>query len=143
MFVVLHILWAAISLGLFRTVRGEIAVWPVLLGGWLFLPPAGYAAAGDPAGLFTFAGVRWAGVGGAPDPRLARALYARAEEAGQPMARHLHTNLIASGIAGRRDWPRALGRLREEARSDPARRRAADLIDRMQLTGDGDPAAMR
>ena len=100
------------------------------------------AAAGDPAGLFTFAGVRWAGVGGAPDPRLARALYARAEEAGQPMARHLHTNLIASGIAGRRDWPRALDRLREEARSDPARRRAADLIDRMQLTGDGDPAAM-
>lgn len=48
MFVVLHILWAAISLGLFRTVRGEIAVWPVLLGGWLVLPPAGYAAAGDP-----------------------------------------------------------------------------------------------
>ena len=51
MFVVVHILWAAISLGLFRTVRGDIAIWPVLLGGWLFLPPAGYAAAGDPAVL--------------------------------------------------------------------------------------------
>lgn len=51
MFLVIHLMWAAIALGLFRTVRRDVAIWLVLLGGWLVLPPADYAAGGDPAVL--------------------------------------------------------------------------------------------
>src|SRR3546814_16583803 len=42
------LVWAATALGLFRIVRRDIAIWLVLLGGWLALPPADYAAAGHP-----------------------------------------------------------------------------------------------
>ena len=48
MFLVIHLVWAATALGLFRIVRRDIAIWLVLLGGWLALPPADYAAAGHP-----------------------------------------------------------------------------------------------
>lgn len=48
MFLVIYIGWAAIALGLFRTVRSDVAIWLVLIGGWLFLPPGNYAAVGDP-----------------------------------------------------------------------------------------------
>lgn len=51
MFLVIHLLWSAIAIGLFRTVRPNVAIWLVLIGGWLVLPPANYAAAGDPAVL--------------------------------------------------------------------------------------------
>ncbi|RYD45369.1 MAG: hypothetical protein EOP63_01950 [Sphingomonadales bacterium] len=40
-----------IALGLFRTVRCDVAIWLVLIGGWLFLPPGNYHGVGDPAVL--------------------------------------------------------------------------------------------
>jgi prolyl 4-hydroxylase len=73
------------------------------------------------------------------DPVAARALFARAAAQGLPVAAHRTTNLLASGIAGPRDWSGALVRLHDEATRDPARARAAALIDVMVLTGEGDP----
>jgi prolyl 4-hydroxylase len=48
--------------------------------------------------------------------------------------------LLASGIAGPRDWPDALARLAEEARTDPQRARILSLVERMNLDDAGDPA---
>ncbi len=50
--------------------------------------------------------------------------------------------MLASGIAGPRDWPAAIDRLRNEARRDPRRQEALQLIERLELTPDGDPAGM-
>ena len=48
MFLVIYIVWAVIALGLFRAARSDVAIWLILIGGWLFLPPGNYLAAGDP-----------------------------------------------------------------------------------------------
>lgn len=100
------------------------------------------AALGDADGLFTLGDVYWRGVGVAPDLGQAVELFARASAAGQPLARNGLTNLLASGIAIRRDWPAALSRLAEEARVDPRRARMRDLLARMRLTEAGDPASL-
>jgi prolyl 4-hydroxylase len=97
------------------------------------------AARNEPAGLAMLAGFKWAGLAGPSDPALGRELYRRAGEAGQADARIFTTNLLASGVAGPRDWPLALRRLEAEARNDVRRRETATLLDRMKLTEDGDP----
>jgi prolyl 4-hydroxylase len=99
-------------------------------------------ARGDPEALFLLAGMKWAGLGGPAEPARGRELYRSADAAGHKIARVFHTNLLASGIAGPRDWPGAIERLRREAAADPARRRALDLIEKMKLTPEGDPAAL-
>jgi prolyl 4-hydroxylase len=52
------------------------------------------------------------------------------------------TNLLASGIAGARDWGAAIGRLSQEARRDPARKAMKELIGKMRLNDAGDPLAL-
>ncbi len=100
------------------------------------------AAQGEPEALFTLAKEKWRGGFLAQDMVQARELFGRAAEAGHPAAAIFSTNLLASGIAGPGDWPRALKRLREEARPDPRRRQILSLIERMKLTPEGDPPAL-
>ncbi|MBV9932218.1 MAG: 2OG-Fe(II) oxygenase [Alphaproteobacteria bacterium] len=97
------------------------------------------AGAGDPEALFALGDVFWRGVGVVQDYPRGRALFAMASEAGDATAARAVTNLLASGIAGPRDWPLALRRLEAEARSDGRRAEMLALIRRMALTGDGDP----
>lgn len=96
------------------------------------------AARGDPGALATLAELTWRGGLVAQDVFQGREYYRSAAEAGHSGCAAYYTNLLASGIAGPRDWSAALKRLREEARQDPARRRILQLIQGMKLVGDGD-----
>jgi prolyl 4-hydroxylase len=100
------------------------------------------AARDEPSALHLLADWKWRGGIVPQDLVQARELFRRAGEAGKADAAAAYTNLLASGIAGARDWPRALKRLRDEARRDPARKRALALIERMKLDPNGDPAAL-
>jgi prolyl 4-hydroxylase len=99
------------------------------------------AARNDPAALCMLGHMKWAGKIVPPNPAEGRDLYRRAAEHGDASAATFHTNLLASGIAGPRDWKQAISRLRDEARKDRGRRDALALVDRMKLTPDGDPVA--
>ena len=95
-------------------------------------------AAGDPGALFILADWKWSGV--LPqDVVEARQLYRRAGDMGSAEAAAYSTNLLANGVAGRRDWTAALVRLEAEAARDPVRLNAFELIERMHLDADGDP----
>jgi prolyl 4-hydroxylase len=100
------------------------------------------AAQGEPEALYTLAEMKWRGGMVPQDPARSRELYRRASEAGHAGAAAAYTNLLASGIAGPRDWPVAVQRLRDEGRNDPRRRQALALIGKMKLTPDGEPAAL-
>ncbi|MBV8685410.1 MAG: 2OG-Fe(II) oxygenase [Alphaproteobacteria bacterium] len=100
------------------------------------------AADGEAEALFTLAEWRLRGDVLPQDLGLARALYGRAGDAGHARGAAFHTNLLALGLGGARNWPQALKRLRIEARGDRRRREAAALVDRMTLTGQGDPVAV-
>src|SRR5258708_3496865 len=94
---------------------------------------------GDPEGLFAIAEVFWRGTGTEQDQPRARKIFAMAADAGNPMAVRAITNLMASGIAGPRDWPGALARLRAEAAADSRREHILWLIEQMALTPTGEP----
>lgn len=100
------------------------------------------AADNDLDALFMLAEIKWRGGIVPQDVRQGRDLYRRAGEAGHAGAAGYYTNLLASGIAGPRDWAKALQRLRQEARRDSARTRMLRLVERMKLTADGDPAIL-
>jgi len=85
--------------------------------------------------------LRWGGQHD-PDPIAGRTLFERGATMGDPTAQHYVTNLLASGVAGPRDWAEALRRLADEARHDPARQTALELIGRMKLDGSGDPLTL-
>lgn len=72
----------------------------------------------------------------------AREFYRRAGDAGHIGAIDTYTNLLASGVAGVRDWPLALQRLRKEARGDARRRKILSVIEKMNLTPEGDPTSL-
>ncbi|HMG45909.1 MAG TPA: 2OG-Fe(II) oxygenase [Allosphingosinicella sp.] len=57
----------------------------------------------------------------------ARALFARAAEAGSRKAAVIHCNLVASGV----DWEKGLGLLRDLARSSPRCRRELEIVEAM------------
>lgn len=97
------------------------------------------AAASEPDALFALADMYWRGVGVEQDLARGRELFDTASEAGQPMARRAYTNLLSSGIAGPRDWSRALTRLEHEARTDGLRARMLSLIRAMRIDPNGDP----
>jgi prolyl 4-hydroxylase len=97
------------------------------------------ADAGHPDARFTLADCYWRGTGVAQDFARGRELFGAAADVGHPMAVRAYTNLLSSGIAGPRDWTRALARLESEARSDGLRARMLSLIRAMQLDRNGDP----
>ena len=97
------------------------------------------AAQGEPEALFNLAEILWCGGPLPQDHARARTLYRLASEAGNVHAKLAYTNLLGSGIAGPRDWPVALQRLREEAKSSERRLRTLRLTERMDLDEVGDP----
>jgi prolyl 4-hydroxylase len=97
------------------------------------------AARGDAAALFLLAQLTLSGTMVAQEPVRGRQLVEQAAARGHPQANVIMTNLLASGVAGRRDWRLAIERLAVEARAIPARRRAAELISAMKLDAEGDP----
>lgn len=100
------------------------------------------ASTGDPEALFMLASMTWAGDLVQQEPARGRLLFEYASSLGHPEAGGLVTNLLATGIAGKRDWPLALQRLRTEASRVPQRQEALELIERMRLDAEGNPAAL-
>jgi prolyl 4-hydroxylase len=97
------------------------------------------ASAGDPKALFALGDLTWSGHLVVQDPPRARQMFEQAARLGHVQANIIATNLLASGVAGRRDWTEALERLEVEAKPLPARKAALDLIRAMQLDAKGDP----
>ncbi len=97
------------------------------------------AATGDPEALGVLAEMTWRGGLVEQDPRRARTLYEQAASRGHGSAAMTATNLLASGVAGKQDWKQALERLRAEAKIVPARRKAIELIEAMDLDAEGNP----
>lgn len=97
---------------------------------------------GEADALFDEGARRLAGVGGVPDAAAARELFRQAGEAGWHDAAVIHANFVASGVGGRRDWPRALGLLRTLAERDRRCRRELEVISHMALTQEGDPVSL-
>lgn len=100
------------------------------------------AGQNDPQAMAMLAEMKWRGGMVPQDPPAARELYRRASALGHSQAAEITTNLLANGVAGARDWPGALTRLRAEARRDPRRKLALSLIDKMALTDEGDPVRL-
>jgi prolyl 4-hydroxylase len=100
------------------------------------------ASTGDPEALGALAEATWRGGLVEQDPVAARRLYEQAAAKRHANAALIITNLLASGVAGKRDWGGALARLRAEAGLHPARKRALELIEAMALDANGDPTAV-
>jgi prolyl 4-hydroxylase len=97
------------------------------------------ASTGDPHALFIFADLTWSGNMVEQDPARGRLLFEQAAAAGHTQANLLVTNLIANGVAGKRDWSMAVERLEAEGRKLSDRQRALDLVRSMDLDAAGDP----
>ena len=98
-----------------------------------------HAGAGDPEALFALGDMYWRGIEVEQNLSRARELFAASSKKGQPAAVRAWTNLLASGIAGERNWPKALARLKEEGRTDRLRAKMFELISAMALDKNGDP----
>lgn len=97
----------------------------------------------EPEAMFMLAEMKWRGGMVPQDLAQARDLYRRAGEAGHAGAAAYFTNLLASGVAGPRDWRQAVERLRREAKADPRRKAALAAVEAMRLTADGEPEVLR
>lgn len=100
------------------------------------------AASGHPRALFVLADLTWAGNLVEADPVRGRLLFEYAASLGDAQANILATNLLASGIAGKRDWRAALQRLEAEASQLPDRRRMLELLEAMALDSNGEPTSI-
>jgi prolyl 4-hydroxylase len=100
------------------------------------------ASGGDPEALFVLADLTWSGTLVPQDPARGRLLYEYAAALGHPQANIVATNLLANGVAGKRDWAAALERLEAEARSLAGRRAAFELLQAMNLDATGDPKSV-
>ena len=100
------------------------------------------AAANHAEALFILAEFYWTGGPLPKDLGRGRELLRRAGEAGHKVGAIGYTNLLCCGVAGERDWPEAVRRLREEAANDPQRGRSLALLEKMELDGNGDPKAV-
>lgn len=98
----------------------------------------GMVLRGMPQAMLMLGHMKWGGHI-AQDPVGARRLYERAGAAGSPDGAVAATNLLASGVAGERNWLGALERLRQEAARHANRRAALDLIAAMKIDAQGDP----
>lgn len=103
---------------------------------------AQHASAGEPNALYRLAACFWCAEAVPQDLPRGRELIRRAAEAGHKVAAIVYTNLLASGVAGPRDWQGALRRLRLEAAVDAARARSLALVEKMRLTEQGDPETL-
>jgi prolyl 4-hydroxylase len=97
------------------------------------------ASTRDPQAVYMLARMTWSGQGIPANPERGRLLFEYAADLGHGPANLLATNLVASGIAGRRDWQLAIERLATESRKVPIRLSALQLIQEMELDANGDP----
>ena len=97
------------------------------------------ASSGDPEALFVLADMTWSGTIVEQDPARGRLLFEYAAALGHARANIVVTNLLGSGVAGKRDWPAALERLAAEARQIQERKAGLDLLRAMPLDANGDP----
>jgi prolyl 4-hydroxylase len=97
------------------------------------------ASSRDPKAMYLLARLTWSGNMVPQDPVRGRLLFEYAAGLGHGPANVLVTNLLASGIAGRRDWAMAVERLAVEGRQLPDRLAALKLIQAMDLDAEGDP----
>lgn len=100
------------------------------------------AEANDPEALFTLGNFYWQGGPVDQDPKRGREFFARASEAGHPVASMFFTNLLGSGIAGYRDWATAVERLQLEAGTEPHRDLVLSALAKMNVDAEGNPAAI-
>ncbi|MBV8907879.1 MAG: 2OG-Fe(II) oxygenase [Sphingomonas sp.] len=100
------------------------------------------ASTGNPQALFILGDLTWSGNMAPQDPARGRLLFEYAAAAGHTQANILVTNLLANGVAGRRDWPLAMERLAVEGRKLPDRQRALELVLGMNLNAVGDPKSV-
>ena len=98
------------------------------------------ANGGDAEALYTLADMYWRGALVELDWTKAVATFAAAEAAGNAIAGHVLTNLMASGVGCRRDWTGALERLSGEAAQDEQRAAILRLVEAMGIDDAGDPA---
>lgn len=98
-----------------------------------------HAAANEPDAVFTLGDMYWRGAGIEQDFARGRELFRAAADLQQPMAARAYTNLLASGVGGKRDWAQAMARLESEARSDGLRARMLAVIRAMPIDRNGDP----
>jgi prolyl 4-hydroxylase len=106
----------------------------------LLLNRAGSAGDGD--ALFTLALWRLGGQLMPRDLAQARELFRRAGEAGRADAAKIYGNLLANGTGGPCDWQAAMARLKTLARRDRISRAELDIIERMDLTPEGNPRSV-
>lgn len=99
------------------------------------------ASSRDPQGLYMLARLTWSGNMVPQDPVRGRLLFEYAAGMGHGPANVLATNLLASGIAGKRDWAVAIERLAVEGRQLPDRLAALELIKAMDIDSNGDAKA--
>jgi prolyl 4-hydroxylase len=100
------------------------------------------AATGDAEALGVLAEMTWRGGLVQQDPKQARKLFEQAAARGHGKSNLVVTNLLASGVGGKQDWGQALDRLRTEARQIPARRKALNLVETMDLDAKGNPKSV-
>lgn len=93
----------------------------------------------DPDALITLADFYWRGGPVEQNPKRAREMFRLAGEAGHPHGRMFHTNLLANGVFGERNWREAREKLAGEASLSADRHRAARLLAAMELDDDGGP----
>lgn len=98
-----------------------------------------HAEFGNGEALFALGDMHWRGFHFPPDLIRGRELFGKAADAGFPVAEKAFTNLLGSGIAGRRNWPDALRRLEREAKTDGLRARMLDILSAMRIDANGDP----
>ena len=75
------------------------------------------------------------------DLAASRALFERAADLGDSYSAAVTRAFLAGGVGGPADWHRSLALLRDAARSDSEAAAQLKLIEKMDLTPDGQPAA--
>jgi prolyl 4-hydroxylase len=97
------------------------------------------ASSRDPQAMYALARMTWSGNMVPQDPARGRLLFEYAAGLGHGAANVLATNLLATGIAGKRDWGVAIERLAVEGSQVPDRLAALELIRAMDVDINGDP----
>ncbi|HEX8214700.1 MAG TPA: peptidyl prolyl 4-hydroxylase subunit alpha, partial [Allosphingosinicella sp.] len=100
------------------------------------------AATGNGEALFKLAQWRTEGQLLPRDLGLARDLYRRAGAAGSIGGATAYLAFLCTGVGGPRDWPNGLALLRLLAARDVEARRQLDIVEKMSISGEGDPLSL-
>jgi prolyl 4-hydroxylase len=100
------------------------------------------AAAGEPDALFVLGTWLDSGQHLPRDREQARHCFERAANAGHAQADVIFTNFLGNGTGGARDWQTALARLRTRASHDVRAKVELQLLERMDLDEEGNPATV-